>query len=151
MRTKVDIHFGTGLGRAQIFEALAAIEMLPSWSMYQDARVATRDENGRPARVYVTADVFGSSDLQVLEYEWTQVRCAWQVVDSSRGIGGGGWFEVTEEPEETRIWYRAEVHSKVPLPGLVMKRKVQRWHETVAQNFLEFAETYPEAQDYQVL
>ncbi|MEV0299313.1 SRPBCC family protein [Nocardia sp. NPDC050710] len=152
MRTKTDIHFAVDATPAQIFEALSAIEMLPEWAMYQDARVATRDEHGRPRRVYVTADVLGSTDLQVLEYEWTARRSSWQVVDSSRGIGGGGWFEVSEDADETQVWYHAELHSRIPLPGLLMKRTVQRWHETVVQNFIEFAETYPpESRDYQVL
>ncbi|SLJ82999.1 Uncharacterised protein [Mycobacteroides abscessus subsp. abscessus] len=29
-----------------------------------------------------------------------------------------------------------------------MKRTVQRWHETVAQNFVEFAESYPENEKF---
>ncbi|MET7773102.1 SRPBCC family protein [Nocardia sp. NPDC005366] len=151
MRTKIDIDFVVAITPAQVLEALAAIEMLPEWSTYHDARVATRDEQGRPGRVYVTADVMGSSDLQVLEYEWTASRCAWQVVDSSRGIGGGGSFEVAAGTTGTRVRYHVEVHSRIPLPGLLMKRTVQRWHETVVQNFVEFAEAYPEPRDYEVL
>ncbi|AXK86911.1 SRPBCC family protein [Nocardia farcinica] len=148
MRTKTDIRFTVDAGPAHVLDVLAAIELLPEWSMYRDARVATRYENGRPRRVYVTADVLGSSDLQVLEYEWTDNRSSWQVVDSSRGIGGGGWFEVAEDPAGTRVWYHTELQSGLPLPGLLMKRTVQRWHETVAQNFVEFAESYPENEKF---
>lgn len=148
MRTKTDIRFKVDAGPEHILDLLAAIEMLPEWSMYSDARVATRHEDGRPHRVYVTADVLGSSDLQVLEYEWTGNRAAWQVVDSSRGIGGGGWFEVAPNPEGTQVWYHMELNSRMPLPGLLMKRTVQRWHETAAQNFAEFAESFPESESY---
>ncbi|MBF6213903.1 SRPBCC family protein [Nocardia puris] len=148
MRTKTDIRFAVEASPAQVLDAVAAIDMLPEWSMYQDARVATRDRAGRPHRVYVTADVLGSQDLQVLEYEWTADRASWQVVDSSRGIRGGGWFEVSEGPEGTEVWYHAELHSRIPLPGLLMKRTVQRWNETVVQNFIEFAESYPETEKY---
>ncbi|WP_431954970.1 SRPBCC family protein [Nocardia lijiangensis] len=148
MRTKTDIRFTVEASQAHVLDALAAIEMLPEWSMYQDARVATRDEYGRPHRVYVTADVLGSSDLQVLEYEWTKNRSAWTVVDSSRGIGGGGWFEVTEDANGTNVWYHSELSSRLPLPGLLMKRTVQRWNETVVQNFIEFAESYPESESF---
>ncbi|WP_405179167.1 SRPBCC family protein [Nocardia sp. NBC_01377] len=151
MRTKIDIHFVVDITPAQVLEALAATEMFPEWSTYHDARVATRDERGRPHRVYVTADVMGSSDLQVLEYEWTESRCAWQVVDSSRGIGGDGWFQVAPGPAGTKVWYHVTVHSRIPLPGLLMKRTVQRWHETVVQNFIEFAEAYPEPRDYRMM
>ncbi|WP_054816842.1 SRPBCC family protein [Nocardia arizonensis] len=151
MRTKIDIHFAVDIPRAQVFEALAAIDMLPEWSMYRDARIATRDENGRPRRVYVTADVLGSSDIQVLEYEWTADRVTWNVVDSSRGIGGGIWFDVADGPAETKVRYHAEIHSRIPLPGLVMKRTMQRYHEAMVQNFIEFAESYAEPRDYRAL
>jgi len=55
MRTKIDIHFVVDITPAQVLEALAATEMFPEWSTYHDARVATRDERGRPHRDYVTA------------------------------------------------------------------------------------------------
>ncbi|WP_067864482.1 SRPBCC family protein [Nocardia shimofusensis] len=148
MRTKTDIRFTVDAGPEQVLDMVAAIEMLPEWSMYVDARVATRHEDGRPHRVYVTADVLGSSDLQVLEYEWTGNRASWQVVDSSRGIGGGGWFEVAANREGTQVWYHMELQSRMPLPGLLMKRTVQRWHETAAQNFAEFAESFPGSEQY---
>ncbi|WP_431966688.1 SRPBCC family protein [Nocardia sp. bgisy134] len=148
MRTKTDIRFTVEASPTHVLDALAAIELLPEWSMYQDARVATRDESGRPHRVYVTADVLGSSDLQVLEYEWTKKRSSWTVVDSSRGIGGGGWFEVSEDTNGTNVWYHSELSSRLPLPGLLMKRTVQRWNETVVQNFIEFAESYGESENF---
>lgn len=148
MRTKTDIRFTVGAEPEHVLDMVAAIEMLPEWSMYHDARVATRHEDGRPHRVYVTADVLGSSDLQVLEYEWTGNRASWRVVDSARGIGGGGWFEVAADPEGTQVWYHMELQSRIPLPGLLMKRTVQRWHETAAQNFAEFAESFPESERY---
>lgn len=148
MRTKTDIRFTVDAGPEHVLDAVAAIEMLPEWSMYRDARIATRHEDGRPHRVYVTADVLGSSDLQVLEYEWTGNRATWQVVDSSRGIGGGGWFEVSADPAGTQVWYHMELQSRMPLPGLLMKRTVQRWHETAAQNFAEFTSVYPESNEH---
>ncbi|HLS78060.1 MAG TPA: SRPBCC family protein [Nocardia sp.] len=149
MRTKTDIRFTVDAGPEHVLDVVAAIEMLPEWSMYSDARVATRHQDGRPHRVYVTADVLGSSDLQVLEYEWTDDRASWQVVDSSRGIGGGGWFQVAANSEGgSEVWYHMELSSRIPLPGLLMKRTVQRWHETAAQNFAEFAESFPESESY---
>ncbi|MFC9892971.1 hypothetical protein ACFVMC_04685 [Nocardia sp. NPDC127579] len=148
MRTKIDIHFTVDATPAQVFEALAATEMLPEWSAYQDARVATRDANNRPTKIYVTADVHGSPDLQVLEWHWTADRVTWQVIDSSRGIRGGGWYEVAESQDETQVWYHAELQTKIPLPGLLLKRTQQRWHETIVENFIEFVESLHETPSY---
>ncbi|UAK32484.1 SRPBCC family protein [Nocardia asteroides] len=143
MRVKTDIRFAVDIGPAQVFDAVAAIEMLPEWSVYSDARVATRGESGRPQRVYVTADTFlGRSDLQVLEYDWTDDRVSWQVVDSCVGLGGGGWFEVSEDGARTQVWYHTEVHSSLLVPGILLKRTVRRESETVVQNFVEFAEGF---------
>ncbi|MGY1896236.1 SRPBCC family protein [Nocardia gipuzkoensis] len=143
MRVKTDIHFAVAVDPAQVFDAVAAIELLPEWSLYSDARVASRDESGRPQRVYVTADTFlGRSDLQVLEYEWTADRVSWQVVDSCNGLGGGGWFEVSRDGADTQVWYHTEVHYSLLLPGLLLKRSVRRESETVVQNFIEFAEGF---------
>ncbi|MGK8525135.1 SRPBCC family protein [Nocardia asteroides] len=143
MRVKADIRFAVDVGPAQVFDAVAAIEMLPEWSMYSDARVATRGESGRPERVYVTADTFlGRSDLQVLEYAWTDDRVSWRVVDSCVGLGGGGWFEVVEDGAGAQVWYHTEVHSSLLVPGILLKRAVRRESETVVQNFVEFAEDF---------
>ncbi|GAB2651690.1 SRPBCC family protein [Nocardia goodfellowii] len=149
MRTKIDIHFTVDATPTHVFEALAAVEMFPEWSSYQDARVATRDQDNRPTKIYVTADVHGSSDLQVLEWAWTEDRVTWQIIDSSRGIRGGGWFEVAESDGETQVWYHAEMQTKIPLPGLLMKRTQQRWHETIVENFIEYAESYPDTESYE--
>ncbi|MGW5137579.1 SRPBCC family protein [Nocardia beijingensis] len=143
MRVKTDIHFAVGVHPAQVFDAVAAIEMLPEWSTHSDARVATRDESGRPQRVYVTAETpLGRSDLQVLEYEWTEDRVSWQVVDSCVGVGGGGWFEVSADGSGSQVWYHTELQSSLLLPGLLLKRGVRREAETVVRNFIDFAEGF---------
>ncbi|MFD8247267.1 hypothetical protein [Nocardia sp. NPDC059691] len=143
MRVKTDIHFTVGVDPTRVFDAVAAIEMLPEWSTHSDARVATRGESGRPQRVYVTAETpLGKSDLQVLEYDWTADRVSWQVVDSCVGVGGGGWFEVAEDRAGSQVWYHTELQSSLLLPGLLLKRSVRREAETVVQNFIEFAEGY---------
>ncbi|WP_159840098.1 SRPBCC family protein [Nocardia sp. CY41] len=143
MRVKTDIHFTVAADPGQVFDAVAAIEMLPEWSTYSDARVATRDESGRPQRVYVTAEtLLGRSDLQVLEYDWTDDRVSWQVMDSCVGLGGGGWFEVSDDRAGSQVWYHTELHSSLLLPGLLLKRSVRRESETVVQNFIEFAEGF---------
>ncbi|QIS08265.1 SRPBCC family protein [Nocardia arthritidis] len=149
MRTKTDIRFVVDIDPAQVLDALSAVELLPEWSpTYRDARVATRDEQGRPRRVFVKADVMGSSDLQVLEYDWTEDRMSWQITDSTRGVKGGGWFEVSADADGTRLWYHTEVYLPMPVPGILLKRNMRKSGELAVQNFIEFAERYPEADNY---
>lgn len=150
MRTKTDIRFVVETDPANVLDALVAVEMLPEWSpIYQDARVATRDELGRPRRVFVTAELMGSSDLQVLEYDWNDHRVSWTVTDSTRGAKGSGWFEVSEGDEGAAVWYHVEQYVPIPVPGILIKRSMRKSHEIAVQNFIEFAEGYPRAESYE--
>ncbi len=152
MRTKTDIRFVVDTDPEQVMDALTAVEMLPEWSTsYRDARVASRDDDQRPRRVFVKADLMGSSDLQVLEYEWTEIRSSWEVTDSTRGVRGGGWFEVTEGAEGTDVWYHVEFYIPIPIPGMLVSRTMRRSNQTVVQNFIEFAEGFTENENYQAV
>ncbi|WP_433600710.1 SRPBCC family protein [Nocardia sp. CA-135953] len=152
MRTKTDIRFVVDADPERVMDALAAVEMLPEWSTsYSDARVASRDDDLRPRRVFVKADLMGGSDLQVLEYEWTETRSAWDVADSTRGVKGGGWFEVTEGEEGTDVWYHVELYIPIPVPGMLVSRTMRRSNEAVVQNFIEFAEGFTENENYQAV
>ncbi|WP_194838324.1 SRPBCC family protein [Nocardia sp. XZ_19_369] len=145
MRTRTDIRFVVDADSAQVMDALAAVEMLPEWSPgYTDARVASRDDRGRPVRVFVKAELMNGSDLQVLEYDWTDVRSSWQVTDSTRGVKGGGWFEVSDGREGTDVWFHTEIYLPIPVPGLLLKRTVRKQNEIAVQNFIEFAEGFPD-------
>ncbi|MFJ4656314.1 SRPBCC family protein [Nocardia sp. NPDC088792] len=142
MRTKTDHRFVIELDPDQVMEALLMVEQLPDWSpSHQDVRVATRDDRGRPRRVYVSANLMGRSDRQVVEYECADHRIAWKVLESSAGGGGKGWFELTEiEDGATEVWYHAEVYLPIPAPGMIMKRTQRREGETMIANFVAFVE-----------
>ncbi|WP_067473856.1 SRPBCC family protein [Nocardia amamiensis] len=150
MRTKTDIRFFVDTDPAQVMDALIAVESLPDWSSsYSDVRVATRDRWRRPLRVFVRAELLGSGDLQVLEYDWTDGRCSWVVADSTRGVRGGGWFEVSDRVDGTHVWYHVELYLPLPIPGFLLKRTVRKANEVVVECFIEFAERFPEPENYQ--
>ncbi|AFT98276.1 MULTISPECIES: SRPBCC family protein [Nocardia] len=152
MRTRTDIRFVVDADSAQVLDALAAVEMLPEWSPgYTDARVASRDDARRPLRVFVKTEILGSSDMQVLEYDWAEDRVSWQVTDSTRNAKGGGFFEISEGADGTRVWYHAEIYLPIPVPGLLLKRTVRKLNETAVQNFIEFAERFPETENFQAV
>jgi hypothetical protein len=155
MRTKTDIRFVVDTHADQVMDALAAVESLPEWSTsYLDARVATRDDEGRPRRVFVKAELMGGSDLQVLEYDWTDRRSEWEVTDSTRGVKGGGWFEISdgEDGEDgTHVWYHVEVYLPIPVPGLLVSRTLRRSNQEAVANFIAFAERFPETETYEAI
>ncbi|RJO77965.1 hypothetical protein D5S18_06735 [Nocardia panacis] len=144
MRTKSDIHIVVDSEPARVFDALAAVDQLPQWSpTHDDARIATRDESGRPRRVFVNTNILGSLDMQVLEYDWGESRAAWKIVDSSRGCKGNGWCEVSTAENETRLWFRTEVYVPLPIPGILLKRNMRKYSELAAQNFIGFLDGFP--------
>ncbi|MFD0361926.1 SRPBCC family protein [Nocardia sp. GCM10030253] len=150
MRTKTDIRFVVDADPDQVMDALAAVELLPEWSnSYTDARVASRDDEGRPKRVFVKAELMGGPDLQVLEYDWTASRSEWEVTDSTRGVKGGGWFEVSDGADGTNVWYHVEVYLPIPVPGLLVSRTLRRSNEEVVANFIDFAERFPENETFE--
>ncbi|WP_330227991.1 SRPBCC family protein [Nocardia sp. NBC_00508] len=150
MRTKTDIRFFVDTDPEQVMDALIAVESLPEWSSsYSDVRVATRDRRRRPRRVFVRAELLGSSDLQVLEYDWTDDRASWIVTDSTRGVRGGGWFEVSYSGDGTHVQYHVELYLPIPVPGFLLKRTVRKANEVVVECFIEFAERFPESETYQ--
>ncbi|MEV6772538.1 SRPBCC family protein [Nocardia sp. NPDC051030] len=143
MRTKTDHRFVIDIDPEQVMEALLMVEQLPDWSpSHTDVRVATRDKNGRPKRVYVSASLMGRPDRQVVEYSCTTDRISWNVSESSAGAGGKGWFEVAElEDGATEVWYHSEVYLPIPAPGMLLKRSARREGEAMIENFISFVES----------
>lgn len=144
MRTKTDHRFVIDVDPEQVMDALLAVEQIPEWSpSHKDVRVATRDEYGRPKKVYATVTPLGNSDRQVLEYECTEGRIAWTVIESGAGGGGKGWFEIEETSDGIEVWYHAEVYLPIPVPGILMKRSLSRSNEEAVHNLVEFIEKFP--------
>ncbi|QIS17245.1 SRPBCC family protein [Nocardia terpenica] len=144
MRTKTDHRFVIDVDPEQVMDALLAVEQIPEWSpSHKDVRVATRDEYGRPRKVYATVTPLGNSDRQVLEYDCTEGRIAWTVIESGAGGGGKGWFEIEETADGIEVWYHAEVYLPIPVPGILMKRSLSRSNEEAVHNLVEFIEKFP--------
>ncbi|WP_280463884.1 SRPBCC family protein [Nocardia carnea] len=152
MRTKTDISFDVQADPSQVMDALMAVEMFAEWSPdFTDARVATRDDAGRPRRVFVQVDISNTPDMQVWEFSWSDHRMSWEVADSTRGIRGGGSFEVTGDAGGSQVVLHVEQHTAVPLPGFLAKRTVRRTYETLVENFTDYAEQFGESEAYDLV
>ncbi|MGI5221928.1 SRPBCC family protein [Nocardia sp. CA-290969] len=152
MRTKTDISFAVQADPSQVMDAMMAVEMFAEWSPdFIDARVANRDDEGRPRRVFIQVDISNSPDMQVWEFTWSDNRMSWEVADSSRGIRGGGFFEVTAGATGSEVLLHVEQYTPVPLPGFLLKRSVRKTYETLVENFAAYAEQFPETETYDLV
>ncbi|MEU4316116.1 SRPBCC family protein [Nocardia sp. NPDC024068] len=149
MRTKTDIRFDVDADPSQVMDALMAIEMLSEWSPdLDDARVATRDAEGRPRRVFIQVSVTNTPDMQVWEFGWADYRVSWEVSDSTRGARGGGFFEVTASETGSEVLLHVEQYTPAPMPGFLLKKTVRKSYEALVQNFVAYAEQFPERELY---
>lgn len=152
MRTKTDIRFDVEADPSQVMDALLAVEMFSEWSPdFADTRVATRDEEGRPRRVFIQVAVTNTPDMQVWEFDWSDNRMSWEVSDSTRGIRGGGSFEVTATESGSEVLLHVEQYMPLPIPGFLLKRAVRKSYETMAQNFVAYAEQFPESETFDLV
>lgn len=152
MRTKTDIRFDVEADPSQVMDALLAVEMFSEWSPdFEDARVATRDEEGRPRRVFIQVTVSNAPDMQVWEFTWSDNRMSWEVSDSTRGIKGGGSFEVTATESGSEVLLHVEQYMPLPIPGFLLKKSVRKSYETMTRNFVSYAEQFPEAETFDLV
>lgn len=152
MRMKTGINFVVDADPDRTMDVLTAVEMMPEWSsVYSDARIATRDEQGRPLRVFVKAALLNYLDDQVLEYTWTDSRCSWKVTDSTRGAKGGGYIEIEldEDARGTKVRYGVDMYMPLPVPGFLLKRSVRKALLAMVPNFTAFVQQYPDRENYQ--
>ncbi|MFC4124226.1 SRPBCC family protein [Nocardia rhizosphaerae] len=151
MRSKIDIRFTVDAPIDQVMDALLAVDHLAAWSpTYSDVRIGPRDADGRPRRVFVTAKFMNDSDSQVLEFFWEPNRVSWEVVDSSRGSKGHGVFELFESADGTDVDLHVELGTPLPVPGILFNRTLRKQYEEGVVNFIDFAERFPEVEDYAV-
>lgn len=154
MRMKTGISFVVDADPDRTMDAVTAVEMMPEWSsVYSDARIATRDEQGRPLRVFVKAALLNFLDDQVLEYTWTDNQCSWKVADSTRGAKGGGFIEIDIDADTggTEVRYGIDMYMPLPVPGILLKRSVRKALEAMVPSFTTFVLRYPERENYQII
>ncbi|MGW5387489.1 SRPBCC family protein [Nocardia sp. NPDC003963] len=152
MRTKTDIRFDVVADPGQVMDALMAVEMLSEWSPdFGDARVAGRDDEGRPRRMFIQVGVNATPDMQVWEFDWSENRMSWEVSDSTRGIKGGGYFEVSAGETGSEVLLHVEQYMPLPVPGFLLKKSVRKSYEALVANFVAYAEQFPESETYDLV
>ncbi|HEX9993793.1 MAG TPA: SRPBCC family protein [Acidimicrobiales bacterium] len=114
------------------WEVATGFERYPEWARdVKEARVVTRDEEGRGVEVEYRAAAMGRSTTYTLcyDYEGAPYRLSWRLVkgDIMRRLDGAYEFSPVEGDEDaTDVVYHLAVELVVPLPGFVKRRAEAR-------------------------
>ena len=153
MRTKTDIRFDVEADPTQVMEALMAVGMWGEWSPdFESTRIGSRDAEGRAQRVYVQVDTT-NPDLQVWEFTWQHSKVNWEISDSTRGIRGSGYFDVSAGDNGSEVLLHVEQSAPVPVPGFLAKKGLRKSYEAMVANFVAYTEGYrePESETYEAV
>jgi len=110
------------------YEIAADIERYPEWARdVKDARILSRDDEGRPHEVEFRTAAMGRSTTYTLRYDHSGApqRLSWVLTrgDLTRKLDGTyDFLPVDGDASSTDVVYQLEVDLVVPLPGFVKRR-----------------------------
>jgi len=110
------------------YEIAADIERYPEWARdVKDARILSRDDEGRPYEVEFRTAAMGRSTTYTLRYDHSGApqRLSWVLTrgDLTRKLDGTyDFLPVDGDASSTDVVYQLEVDLVVPLPGFVKRR-----------------------------
>ena len=114
------------------FEVVCEVERYPEWiEEVKEVEVLSRDDDGRPGKVYFRVEAMGRSVSYTLEYYYgsNPLRIAWRLTDGNlvRNMDGEYKFlDMQNDPEITDLHFRLEVDLLTRLPGFVTRRAEHR-------------------------
>lgn len=114
------------------FEVVCEVERYPEWiEEVKEVEVLSRDDDGRPGKVYFQVGAMGRSVSYTLEYYYgsNPLRIAWRLTDGNlvRNMDGEYKFlDMHNDPEITDLHFRLEVDLLTRLPGFVTRRAEHR-------------------------
>lgn len=104
-------------------------ENYPNWAKdVKEAKVLSRDDQGRASRVEYRASALGRSTHYTLEYDYSEVpgRLSWTLVDGDIMRALNGAYSFVEVDGGTQVFYELDIELVVPLPGFVKRRAEAR-------------------------
>ena len=106
-----------------ILDALADADAVPSWStLHKSVEVLDRHPDGRPHHVRATLKIMGVTDTEVLEYNWGRHWMVWDAQQTFQQRGQHGEYNLTPEPEGTRVRFDIILDVQAPIPEFLIKR-----------------------------
>lgn len=110
----------------EIFGVLADIEAIPAWSpQYQSAEILDTHDDGRPRRVRIKIKAAGLTDVQVIEYSWTDDTVGWTLLSAGQLKAQDAKYTLTTEGGKTKVRFDMAVDPSIPIPGFLLKNTLK--------------------------
>ena len=139
MAVSVSDRFDIDAAPEQVMRALEDVERIPEWSSaHKSVEVLTRDDDGRPHRVRMTLSLFGFSDTQTIEHDWTDRSTSWTLVESAMQRSQDGRYALEPTESGTRVHVTMALDPKVPVPGFVLRRGQKHAVQAVRKGLTDF-------------
>ncbi|MBH0122960.1 SRPBCC family protein [Rhodococcus sp. NPDC003382] len=139
MAVTVSDRFDIDAAPEQVMRALEDVEHIPEWSSaHKNVEVLTRDPEGRPRRIRMTLSLFGFSDTQTIEHDWTERSTSWTLVDSTMQRSQDGMYALEPSEHGTRVQVTMSLDPKVPVPGFVLRRGQKHALDAIRRGLTDF-------------
>jgi ribosome-associated toxin RatA of RatAB toxin-antitoxin module len=128
-----DGDFGVGTAPAVCCSAVADVERWPEWaSDLERVEVLSRDDEGRPARVRMVADLFGKEFDATVDFHYDRApgELRFTLVEARKLASLEGAFGFQPQSSGTRVTYRfglVLVKPKAPRIERMVSRKVDTY------------------------
>ena len=115
----------------EILDVIADVEATPTWSpQYQKAAILESYPDGRPKQVEMTVKAAGLTDVQVIEYTWTDSSVSWTLVSSGQLKAQDAGYTLTPDGDKTKVKFDMKIDLSIPMPGFLLKRTLKGGMET---------------------
>lgn len=142
MAVTVSDRFDIDAAPEQVMRALEDVERIPEWSSaHRSVEVLTRHDDGRPRRIRMTLSLFGFSDTQTIEHDWTEHSTSWTLVESAMQRSQDGEYALAPSERGTRVHVTMSLDPKVPVPGFVLRRGQKHAIEAIRKGLTDFVTT----------
>lgn len=143
MAVTVSDRFDIDASLDQVMRALVDVERIPEWSSaHKSVEVLTRDGEGRPLRVRMTLSLFGFSDTQIIEHDWTDRSTSWTLLESSMQRSQSGEYALEPRADSTTVNVTMSLDPKVPVPGFILRRGQKHAVESIRKGLTDFVHSY---------
>ncbi|WP_149359927.1 SRPBCC family protein [Lolliginicoccus suaedae] len=142
MAVSGSIDFEIKASPEKVMAALVDVESLPKWSSsHRKVEVRSRDEQGRPQRVWMAISTLGINDEQLVDYRFTDDTVEWSLVEpSNQQKTQDGSYVLSPSAAGTRLTFELTVDLKIPMPGFLVKRGQKMALETASKGLTKFVE-----------
>ncbi|OBF28099.1 SRPBCC family protein [Mycobacterium sp. ACS4331] len=115
----------------EILDVIADVEATPTWSpQFQKSEIVDTYDDGRPRQAKMTVKAAGLTDVQVIEYTWTDTSVSWTLVSAGQLKAQDAAYTLTPDGDKTRVRFDMSVDPSVPIPGFLLKRTLKGGMET---------------------